>query len=92
MNILNLVKSENLGPPKLLLFSLFRKRMEDYNHAIDLKETFIPKVAKTYPMNLKEMDTCKEFIDKHLKSGKIRKSRSPQASPFFFVQKKDGGL
>ena len=42
-------------------------------------------------MNPKEMDTCKEFIDEHLKSGKIRKLQSPQATPFF-VQKKDGGL
>ena len=52
----------------------------------------MPKVAKAYPLNLKEMDACKEFIDEYLKSGKIRKSQSPQASPFFFVQKKDGGL
>ena len=37
------------------------------------------------------MTACKEFIDEHLKSGKIHKSQSPQASPFF-VQKKDGGL
>ena len=43
-------------------------------------------------MNLKEMEACKEFIDKNLKVGKIRKSQLPQASPFFFVQKKDGGL
>ena len=43
-------------------------------------------------MNPKEMDTCKEFIDEHLKSGKIWKTQTPQASPFFFVQKKDGGL
>ena len=43
-------------------------------------------------MNPKEMEACKAFINEHLKSGKIRKSRSPQASPFFFVQKKDGGL
>ena len=43
-------------------------------------------------MNPKEMDACKEFIDKNLKSGKIQKYRSPQASPFCFVQKKDGGL
>ena len=63
-----------------------------FNHRIDLKETFVPKVAKTYPMNPKEMEACKAFIDEHLKSGKIRKSQSPQASPFFFVQKKDGGL
>ena len=45
-----------------------------------------------YPLNSKEMDTCKEFIDEHLKSGKIQKSQSPQASPFFCVQKKDRGL
>ena len=63
-----------------------------FNHGIELKETFIPKVAKSYPMNPKELEACKTFIDEHLKSGKIRKSRSPQASPFFFVQKKDGGL
>ena len=43
-------------------------------------------------MNSKEMEACKEFIDEHLKSGKIRKSQLPQAAPFFFVQKKDGGL
>ena len=65
---------------------------QPFDHGIDLKETFVPKVAKSYPMNPKEMKACKAFIDEHLKSGKIRKSRSPQASPFFFVQKKDGGL
>ena len=59
-----------------------------FDHGIELKETFIPKVAKSYPMNLKEMEACKVFIDEHLKSGKIRKSQSPQASPFFFVQKR----
>ena len=63
-----------------------------FDHAIDLKETFVPKVAKTYLMNLKEMEPCKEFIDEHLKSGKIWKSQSPQVSPFFFVQKKDRWL
>ena len=65
---------------------------QPFDHGIDLKETFVPKVAKTYPMNPKEMEACKEFIDKHLKSGKIRKSQLPQASLFFFVQKKDRGL
>ena len=63
-----------------------------FDHRIDLKETFILMVAKTYPMNPKEMEACKAFIDEHLKSGKIRKSQSPQASPFFFIQKKDRGL
>ena len=63
-----------------------------FDHGIDLKETFIPKVAKTYPMNPKEMEACKAFINEHLKSGNFRKSQSLQASLFFFIQKKDGGL
>ena len=65
---------------------------QPFDHGIELKEAFFPKVAKSYPMNPKELEACKTFIDEHLKSGKIRKSQSPQASPFFFVQKKDGGL
>ena len=63
-----------------------------FDHAIDLEDTIVPKVAKAYPLNLKEMDACKEFIDKHLKSSKIQKSQSSQASPFFFVQKTNRGL
>ena len=43
-------------------------------------------------MNPKEMEVCKMFIEENLKAGKIRKSQSLQASPFFFIQKKDGGL
>ena len=43
-------------------------------------------------MNPKEMEVCKEFIEENLKARKIRKSQSPQVSPFFFIQKKDGGL
>ena len=60
-----------------------------FDHAIDLKDTFICKVSKASPLNSKEMNTCKEFIDEHLRSGKIHKSQSPQASPFLVVQKKD---
>ena len=63
-----------------------------FDHGIELKKTFIPKVAKSYPMNPRETEVCKAFINEHLKSGKIRKSWSPQASPFFFVRKKDGRL
>jgi hypothetical protein len=33
-----------------------------------------------------------EFINENEKSGRIRVSKSPMASPFFFVQKKDGSL
>ena len=63
-----------------------------FDHGIDLKETFVPRMAKSFPMNPKELEACREFIDENLKAGKIWKSQSPQVSPFFFVQKKDGGL
>ena len=37
----------------------------------------------------KELDA---FLEENLKSGRIRPSRSPMASPVFFVKKKDGTL
>ena len=33
-----------------------------------------------------------DFLEENLASGKIRPSNSPQASPFFFIKKKDGKL
>ena len=38
------------------------------------------------------METCKAFIEEHLKTRHIILSKSPQSSPFFFVPKKDGTL
>ena len=63
-----------------------------YNHTIKLRPDFTPKVTKIYSLNLAEMETCKSFIEEHLKTGQIVPSKSPQASPFFFVSKKDGTL
>ena len=63
-----------------------------YDHTIDLKPSFVPKIAMVYPLNPKEQDACKAFIDEHLKTGRIVPSKSPQAAPFFFVAKKDGSL
>ena len=65
---------------------------QDFNHAIDLKESFTPKVAKLYPLNPEELAACQAFVNENLKMGRIRPSKSPQASPFFFVKKKDGKL
>jgi len=36
------------------------------------------------------MEALKVFINENLEEGKILPSKSPQASPFFFVLKKDG--
>ena len=63
-----------------------------FDHTIDLKDSFVPKVAKLYPLNPQEVDACKAFVEEHLQTGRIQPSKSPQASPFFFVKKKDGKL
>ena len=63
-----------------------------YDHVIDLKSSFTPKIAKVYPLNPLEMETCKAFVKEHLKTGCIILSKLPQASLFFFVPKKDGTL
>ena len=63
-----------------------------YDHAIHLDEFFIPKIGKLYPLSVKEREAADEFIDENLCSGKIHPSKSPQASPFFFVKKKDSSL
>ena len=65
---------------------------QSFNHAIDLKDSFVPKVAKLYLLNPQEMDACKTFMEENLQTGQIQPSKSPQASPFFFVKKKDGKL
>jgi hypothetical protein len=75
-----------------------KKNMEElppshsFDHRIDLDVDFVPKVAKVYPLNPKEHKACRNFVDKHLATGKIQPSKSPQAFPFFFVPKKDGSV
>ena len=63
-----------------------------FDHTIEFNEGFSPKVAKVYPLNPKEQEACRTFVDEHLKSGKIIPFKSSQASPFFFVPKKDGSI
>ena len=65
---------------------------QPYDQVIDLKPTFTPKITKVYSLNPQEMETCQAFIKEHLKTGHIVLSKSPQASPFFFVSKKDSTL
>lgn len=63
-----------------------------FDHAIDLKPEFIPKTSKIYPLSPLEQEKLDEFLDENLRKGYIRPSKSPMASPFFFVGKKDGTL
>ena len=63
-----------------------------WDHAIDLKTDFKPTDCKIYPLNLKQNEALKEFIMENLASGRIRYSKSPMASSFFFINKADGSL
>ena len=60
-----------------------------WDHQIELREDFIPKRGKIYPLSPKQQNTLDEWIKEHLEKGYIRPSKSPQASPFFFVEKKE---
>ena len=60
-----------------------------WDHTIELLPGFQPSDCKAYPLSPKENAALKGFIEENLKSGRIRHSKSPMASPFFFVDKKD---
>ncbi len=64
-----------------------------WDHAIEL----IPNAnanldCKVCLLNQAEQEELDKFLDKNLSSGRICPSKSPMASPFFFVKKKDGKL
>ena len=61
-----------------------------WDHAIDLKEGFVPRKGKIYPLSRVEREEVQEFVKDQLWKGYIRLSKSPQTSPVFFVPKKDG--
>ena len=63
-----------------------------WDHAIELKPGSEPAGCKVYPLNLDEQKELDTFLEEHLRTGRIQPSKSPMASPFFFVKKKDGRL
>ena len=63
-----------------------------WDHAIELKPGSEPHRCKIYPLSPNEQAELDTFLDENLKTGRIRPSKSPMASPVFFVKKKDGSL
>jgi len=61
-----------------------------WDHAIEVKEGFVPRKGKVYPLSREEKEEVREFVKEQLKKGYIRSSKSPQTAPVFFVGKKDG--
>src|ERR1700760_501300 len=51
-----------------------------------------PFIGKVYPLTLKEQEELDKFLEENLSTGRIRPSKSPICSPFFFVAKKTGDL
>src|SRR6266545_2693692 len=50
------------------------------------------KSCKVYPLSTSEQKELDAFLKENRDSGRIRPSKSPMASPVFFVKKKDGKL
>jgi Reverse transcriptase (RNA-dependent DNA polymerase) len=63
-----------------------------WDHKIEIKEGFEPKLFKNYNLTLAEQLELDKFLKENLEKGYIQPSQSPMASPFFFVSKKDGKL
>ena len=61
-----------------------------WDHAIDVKEGFIPRKGQVYPLSREEREEVREFVKEQLRKKYIRLFKSPQTAPVFFVGKKDG--
>ena len=61
-----------------------------WDHAIDLREGFVPKKGKIYPLSKVEREEIQDFVKDQLRKGYIRLLKLPQTSLVFFVPKKDG--
>ena len=64
-----------------------------WDHAIELKNGALSTIpGKIYTLTQTKQEALTKFVDEHLKKGYIKPLKSPYASPFFFIKKKDGKL
>ena len=61
-----------------------------WDHAIDVKEGFVSRKGKAYPLLREEREEVREFVKEQLWKGYIQLSKLLQTVPVFFVGKKDG--
>jgi len=61
-----------------------------WDHAVELTPDASEKSCKVYPLSASEQKELDAFLKENLESGWIRPSKSPMATPVFFVKKKDG--
>jgi len=60
-----------------------------WDHVIEVKEGFVPRKGKVYPLSREEREEVREFIWEQLRKGYIRPSKSLQTALVFFMGKKD---
>ena len=60
-----------------------------WDHAIEVKEGFVPRKKKVYLLLREKREEMCEFIEEQLRKGYIRLSKSSQIAPVFFVEKKN---
>ena len=63
-----------------------------WDHKINLKPGFELKSFKNYNLTPTEQEELDGFLKENLEKGYIKKSKSPMASPFFFIKEKDRKL
>ena len=63
-----------------------------WDHVIELKPGSKPFADKIYNLSPDKQKQLEVFLDENLKSRCIHPSKSPMASPFFFIKKKSGEL
>src|SRR3979490_1929369 len=63
-----------------------------WDHAIKLELGSSPVNCKVYPMSPLEQPKIDIFIQENFALGRIWTSKSPMASPVFFIKKKEGSL
>jgi len=75
---------------KAALASLPTHRPQDM--VIDLEPGKQPRSGKLYPLSPDELELRKQYLDKMLKNGKIRPSKSSSGTPIFFPKQANDKL
>ncbi len=64
-----------------------------WDHVIEFKKDASDAInCKVYPQTQEEDKALQKFLAEEVEKGYIRPSKSPYASPFFYIKKKDGKL
>ena len=93
-------KDKESIPPYLQDFEdVFTKEPFDFlpeqriwDHVIELEPKAKPSACKVYPLSPSKQLQLDEFLKENLCTGRICPSKSPIASPVFFIKKKDRSL